>query len=399
MIQDPALRRTLGEVCRTIDLVVPEEDLARRLASGRALRCKFGIDPTSPTVHVGNAISLWVLRRLQDLGHQVVLILGDYTATVGDPSGKDKTRPMLAPEAIEANLATYTRQIAAILDLDRIEVRRNSEWFARMTFLDLLALSDRMTVQQMMERDSFQDRWKLGEPISVREFLYCLMQAWDSVAVKADLELGGADQTFNFMVARRFMTQEGLDPQVNVLVPLLEGTDGQAKMSKSLGNAIGIRDDPRDMFGMGMRIPDALLGRYLRLATDLEDAEVARLEALPNPRDAKLAMAEALVRRYHGPASAAAEREEFLRVFSRRDVPTVIPAVRLPVPGEDGRWWVVDLLKAADFALSTGEARRLVEGGGVHIDDAVVEDWQARVALVGGEVLRVGRRRHARLVP
>lgn len=397
MIRDAKLRAQLGWIARTLDTVVPEEDLARRLASGRPLRVKFGIDPTSPTVHVGNAISLWLLRRLQDLGHQAVLILGDYTATVGDPSGKDKTRPMLDAAKIEANLATYLDQISRILDVEKTEVRRNSEWFAGMRFLDVLALSDRMTVQQMMERDSFEERWRANEPISVREFLYCLMQGWDSVAVRADLELGGADQTFNFMVARRFMAQEGMEPQVNLHVPLLEGTDGQAKMSKSLGNAIGILDDPKDVFGMAMRVPDPLIGKYLRLATDLPDDAIERLEALPNPRDAKLAMAEALVARYRGAEAGRYEREEFLRVFSRGDLPTEIPDAAAGAPGDDGRYWIVDLLKTCGFAKSTGDARRLVEGGGVHLEETVVGDWRARVDIAGGEILRVGRRRVARL--
>ncbi len=397
MIADPELARRLGWIARTVDGVVPEEDLLRKLLSGRTLRVKFGIDPTSPTVHVGNAISLWLLRRFQDLGHQAVLILGDYTATVGDPSGRDKTRPMLSPERIEKNLETYLEQIHGILDPARMEIRRNSEWFSGMTFLEVLALSDRMTVQQMMERDSFEERWAAKEPISVREFLYCLMQGWDSVAVRADVELGGADQTFNFMVARRFMAQEGMEPQVNVHTPLLEGTDGRAKMSKSLGNAIGVSDRAKDVFGMGMRVPDVLLGKYLRLATDLPDEEIGRLEALDNPRDAKLAMAEALVARYRGGVAGRREREEFLRVFSRKDLPSEIPEVAAGAPGDDARFWIVDLLKRCGFAGSTSEARQLIEGGGVKLDECPVGDWRARLEVAGGEILRVGRRRVARL--
>ena len=256
MIEDARLAGRLGALARTIDTVIPENELLAKLDRGRPLRCKFGIDPTSPTVHIGNGIPLFNLRRLQDLGHQAVLILGDYTATVGDPSGKDKTRPMLTPEQIEANLATWIDQLALILDMERVEMRRNSEWFSGMGFLDVLALTDRMTVQQMMERDSFENRWTLGDPISVREFLYCLMQGWDSVQVRADVELGGTDQTFNLNVGRRLMTQEGMEPQVSLISPLLEGTDGQAKMSKSLGNAIGVSDDAKTQFGMVMRIGD-----------------------------------------------------------------------------------------------------------------------------------------------
>jgi tyrosyl-tRNA synthetase len=355
------------------------------------------MDLTSPTVHIGNGIPLWNLRRLQDLGHVAVLILGDYTATVGDPSGKDKTRPMLTQEEIEKNGATWLEQVGSILDMDKVEVRKNGEWFSQMSFLDVLSLTDRMTVQQMMERDSFETRWKATDPISVREFLYCLMQGWDSVMVKADVELGGTDQTFNLNVGRRLMVQEGLEPQVSLISPLIEGTDGQAKMSKSLGNAIGIQDEPKQMFGMAMRVPDPLIGKYLRLVTDVADDDIERLLALPNPRDAKLALGEALVGRYHGEAAGAAEREEFLRVFSRHDAPSEIPAVAVGGPDEDGCYWIVALLRACGFAKSTSEARRLVAGGGVHLDEAKIKDWQERLRLEGGEVLRVGRRRYAKL--
>ena len=397
MIEDVRLRGHLGELARTVEAVVPESELLDKLGRGRPLRLKLGIDPTSPTLHIGNAVQLWLLRHLQDRGHVPVLIQGDYTASVGDPSGRDKTRPVLSQDQIEENLASWREQIGVVLDMSKVEFRRNSEWFAPMTFLEVLGLADRMTVQQMMERDSFQTRYQENEPISVREFLYCLMQAWDSVMVKADVELGGQDQTFNLTVARKFMVQEGLEPQVNLLTPLLEGTDGQAKMSKSLGNSIGITEAPKDMFGMGMRVPDALLPKYLRLATDLSDDDITRLEALENPRDTKLAMAEALVGRYHGGEVATREREEFLRVFSQREAPSEIPEQAAGTPGDDGLWWIVDLLKACAFAKSTGEARRLVEGGGVRLDEARVTDWRARLGLEGGEVLRVGRRRQARL--
>jgi tyrosyl-tRNA synthetase len=397
MIRDPALSRLLAPLARTVETVLPEADLLERLATGRPLRCKFGIDPTSSSVHVGNAVQLWNLRRLQDLGHQAVLILGDTTATVGDPSGKDKTRPMLTPEAIEENLATWMEQLARVLDMERVEVRRNSEWFTKMSFHEVLDLADRMTVQQMMERDSFERRWQSGAPISLREFLYCLMQGWDSVAVRADIELGGTDQTFNLMVGRRLMEQEGLPPQVALIGPLLEGIDGHEKMSKSLGNAIGLDDDPKDQFGKAMRISDEALPTWLARATDLPDARIAELLALPNPMDAKLALGEALVARYHGAEAGREQREEFLRIFRSHEVPADLPESDVGPAGEGG-WWIVDVLKACSFAGSTSEARRLVEGGGVRVDETVIGDWRARLQLDGGEVLRVGRRRQARLV-
>ncbi|MHC5012221.1 MAG: tyrosine--tRNA ligase [Planctomycetota bacterium] len=396
MIQDERLQARLTPLVRTVETVFPEDELVEKLAANRPLRCKFGIDPTSPSVHIGNGIPLWNLARLQSLGHQAVLILGDTTATVGDPSGRDRTRPMLTSDQVEANLTTWLQQISTILDMDEVEIHRNSEWFRDMQLAQVLELANRMTVQQMMERDSFSKRWRSGDPISVREFLYCLMQGWDSVMVKADVELGGTDQTFNLTVGRRLMSQEGLEPQVCLISPMLEGTDGQAKMSKSLGNSIGLDETPRDMFGMAMRVPDELTRKYAELATDLPPAKVEALLA-GKPMDAKLAMAEALVARYHGEEAGRLEREEFLRVFSRRDAPSEIPEQDAGDAGDDGRYWIVDLLKRCGFAASTGEARRLIEGGGVYVDEDGVRDWQARLEITGGEVLRVGRRRYARL--
>ena len=397
MIQNDALRERLTPLAHTVETIVPEAELLKKLERGVPLRCKFGIDPTSPTVHIGNGIPLWNLRRLQDLGHTAVLILGDYTATVGDPSGKDKTRPMLTPEKIEENLATWMAQLSLILDMEKVELRRNSEWFRDMAFLEVLDLTDRMTVQQMMERDAFEKRWKAHESISVREFLYCLMQGWDSVQVRADVELGGTDQTFNLMVGRRLMEQEGLEPQICLISELLEGTDGQEKMSKSLGNAIGLTDAPKDMFGLAMRISDDLMPKYMRLATDLPPEEALAVLA-GNPMEAKLTLAGALTARYHGAQEGNRQREEFVRVFSRREAPSEMEEVVLVPAGEDGRWWIVDLIKHCGFAKSTGEARRLVEGAGVRVADKVVDDWRGRWKLSGGEVLRVGRRKQARLL-
>ena len=394
MMNDPELVRLLGPLARTVETVVPEGDLVRKLRRGRPLRVKFGIDPTATSVHVGNGIPLWNLRRLQDMGHQAVLIIGDYTALVGDPSGKDKTRPMLTPAQVEDNVATWMAQLGRIVDLSRAEVRRNGEWFSKMSFLDVLALVDRMTVQQMLERDSFEKRFAEGRPISIREFVYCLMQGWDSVEVRADVELGGTDQTFNLGVGRRLMEQQGLEPQVAVISPLVEGIDGQAKMSKSLGNSIGLSDETKDMFGKTMRIADALLPKYLRLLTDLPDAEIEALLAPGvNPRDAKLRLGEALVARYHGADAGRREREEFLHVFSEKRLPAEIPTVTLPA----GAVSILDLVVACGFAASKGEARRLVGQGGVALDDVVVKDLGAQVAVKDGAILRVGSRRYARL--
>jgi tyrosyl-tRNA synthetase len=394
VIRDPDLRARLGPIARTVETVVPEADLLRKLASKRRLRCKFGIDITSTSVHIGNGIPLWNLRRLQDMGHQAVVILGDYTTLVGDPSGKDKTRPLLTPAQVEENARTWLDQIGKIVDLKAAEVRRNGEWFSGMSFLDVLRLADRMTVQQMLERDSFEKRMATESPISIREFLYCLMQGWDSVVVKADVELGGTDQTFNLGVGRRLMEQEGLEPQVSLISPLLEGTDGAAKMSKSLGNSIGLSDPPKEMFGKAMSISDAILPKYLRLASGLPDEEVESLVAAGgNPRDAKMRLAEALVARYHGAAAGTAEREGWVRQFSEGQAPEDMPEVAVE-PGEHG---ILDLVKRTAFVQSGAEARRLVSQGGVALDDVVVSDLQSKVAVRDGAVLRVGKRRYARL--
>jgi tyrosyl-tRNA synthetase len=398
MIHDPALGTLLAPIVRTVETVVPEGDLLRKLRRGKPLRVKLGIDPTATSVHLGNGIPLWNLRRLQDLGHQAVLILGDYTAQVGDPSGKDKTRPMLTAAEVEANAATWLEQIGKILDLEKTEVRRNGEWFSKMPFLEVLRLADRMTVQQMLERDSFEKRVSAGAPVSIREFLYCLMQGWDSVMVRADVELGGTDQTFNLGVGRRLMEQEGLEPQVSLISPLVEGTDGQAKMSKSLGNSIGLTDPPDDMFGKAMRISDALLPKYLRLLTDLTDAKIdALLAAGVNPRDAKLALSEALVARYHGAEAAAAAKTRFVRVVSEKQAPEEMPEVAVPA-GATPAW---SLVKACGFAKSNSDARRLVEQGAVTLiregSEPLVADADTTWAVRTGDVVKVGGRKYARL--
>ncbi len=412
MIHDPELARLLAPLARTVETVFPERELKERLRSGRPLRCKLGIDPTSASVHVGNGIPLWNLRRLQDLGHQAVLIVGDYTATVGDPSGKDRTRPMLTPAQIEANLATWMTQLGRILDLPRVELRRNSEWFSKMSFLEVLALTDRMTVQQMMERENFAKRWSTQAPISVREFLYCLMQGWDSVMVEADLELGGTDQTFNLTVGRRLMEQVQKAPQATLISPLVEGTDGAEKMSKSLGNAIGLDEPAPEMFGKAMRISDALLPKYLRLLTDLPDDHVERL-LRGHPRDAKLAMAEALVARTHGTAAGAAAREAFLRVISRGEVPAEVPEAEV-APTEA---FVYELLRLTGLAASNSKARELLRQNGVTLHPcgtaraAAAPDGSLRTqpaephrpgeldrwVPATGDLLQVGSRRYVRL--
>jgi tyrosyl-tRNA synthetase len=385
-------RARFGPLARTIESVFPSEaDLDGLFALGRPLRVKLGIDLTSTSVTIGNEIPLRILGRFQELGHTAVLILGDFTTLVGDPSGRDKTRPVLTPEEVERNGATWLGQIGKVFDVSRAEVRRNSEWLARLGPAEMLRLAGQLTVAQMLERDSFAKRLAEGSPIHIHEFLYCLLQGYDSVAVRSDIELGGTDQTFNLNVGRTIQKHAGLKSQVCVINPLLEGIDGSAKMSKSLGNAIGLDTAPKDMFGLATRVPDALVGKYLSLATDVPDAEIAKL-LQGDVWSAKKSMAEAIVARHYGTEAARREREEFERVFRDRELPEDIPehAVDASAPT------AVALVREV-FGLSGAEARRLIEQGAVTLDGARLADPLAPLALKGGEILRAGKRRWSTL--
>ncbi len=373
-----------------------EEDLAKKVASGRPLRVKLGVDPSSPDLHVGHSVQLRYLRRLQDLGHVAVLIVGDATAMVGDPTGKNVTRPQLDRDQVEANAETYLAQAGLVLDMERVEVVRNSEWFDRMGFMDAVRLCGSMTVARMLERDTFDERFKKGVPISMHEFLYPLMQGRDSVEVRADIEIGGTDQTFNLLVGRDLMRDAGQEPQVCVTLPLLPGLDGEKKMSKSLGNAIGLTDPPREMFGKAMSIPDELMGDYFRLGTDVSAAEVEALLS-GSPRDAKAALAGTFVRLYHGDHAATEAAEEFDRIFRDKGLPDEIEETALPADlvDADGAW-IVKVLQHVGLASSGGEARRLIKGGGVKVEGEKVGDEQHRLAT-GEYLVQVGKRRFHRV--
>jgi tyrosyl-tRNA synthetase len=388
-----AWRETFGPLSRTVESIFPSEgDLDHLLATGRPLRVKFGIDLTSTSVTIGNEIPIRILGRFQELGHKAVLILGDFTALVGDPSGRDKTRPVLTREMVEENGRTWLQQIGRIFDVKRAEVRRNSEWLARLTPEEIVRLAGQLTVAQMLERDSFAKRHAEGVPIHLHEFLYCLFQGYDSVAVRSDIELGGTDQTFNLNVGRTVQKHAGLASQVCVINPLLEGIDGAAKMSKSLGNAIGLDTPAKDMFGLATRVPDALVGKFFRLATDVADGEIDRM-LKGDIWSAKKAMAEALVARHYGEQAARAEREEFERVFRDRELPEEIPEHGVD---RKTRWTAAALVRDA-FGVSGGEARRLVEQGAVTLDGEKLADPLAAVAVRDSQVLRAGKRRFARL--
>jgi tyrosyl-tRNA synthetase len=388
--------------------IVPEAELidkiGRSLREGRPLRVKLGLDPTAPDIHVGNAVPLHKMRAFQDLGHQAVLILGDYTATVGDPSGQNAMRPQLSHDEVMAYAQTYLAQVGKIIDLDAAEVRYNGEWFGKMTFGEVIGLASKLTVARCIERDDFAKRMAENQPISLHELLYPLMQAYDSVMVRSDVELGGTDQIFNILLGRDLQRQVGMEPQVVVTNPLLEGLDGVQKMSKTKGNYIGISEPPDSIFGKAMSIPDELMRKYFILTTDLP---LERIEALlsdaTHPRDAKVELATAIVQRYYDRRAAERAREGFDTVFRIGGLPEEMPELSVPAAEmKDGRIWIVQLLRLGGLASSGGEARRLVEQGGVSLGaDAdsleVVADPTADVAVRDGAVLKVGKRRFCRL--
>jgi tyrosyl-tRNA synthetase len=383
---------------RAVDLV-SEGDLERKLAEGRPLRIKYGCDPSAPDLHLGHTVPLDKLRELQELGHVIVFLIGDFTAMIGDPTGRSKTRTPLDRDSVRRNAETYTSQVSAVLDVDRVEIRFNSEWMERMSASDLVRLASHQPVARMLERDDFKRRFQGGVSIAIHEFLYPLVQAYDSVALRADVELGGTDQLFNLLLGREIQRAYGQPPQVVLTVPLLEGTDGAEKMSKSLGNAIGIRDAPEEMYGKTMSIPDALLGRWTDLLGGSHETVRARLAeraGAANPRDRKAALARALVERFHGAEAAARAEEHFDRVFRRHQAPEDVPRLACAATGERGIP-LVDALVSAGMASSKSEARRLIGQGGVRVGDARAEAPDAWLP-VGEHLLQAGKRRFARVV-
>ena len=379
----------LERIYRNAVDVIPREELDRRLKSGDPLRVKLGIDPTAPDIHLGFVVVLKKLREFQNLGHTAVMLVGDYTARVGDPSGRSKTRPVLSPEQIEENTKTYLEQAYLILDRDRTEVRYNSEWLAPLSLADIIELTRATTVARILERDDFSKRYSAGDPITLTELLYPLMQAYDSVALEADVELGGTDQLYNLLMGRHVMEYYGKTPQCVLTTPLLVGTDGTMKMSKSLGNYIGVTDPPNEVFGKVMNIPDHLMPDYYSLLLDrpMPDAK---------PVEQKRELARSLVRMFHG-ERAVAEAESTFDAVVRREVPEDVPEVELPA---DGELWIVDLITRAGFASTNGEARRFIRGGAVRLGGEAVRDETLSLKRedVEGKVLQVGKRRYVRFV-
>ncbi|MBI4279075.1 MAG: tyrosine--tRNA ligase [Armatimonadetes bacterium] len=383
--------------------IINEEELLAKLRQGRPLRVKLGIDPTAPDIHLGFAVVLRKLRHFQDLGHQVIIVIGDFTGLIGDPSGKKETRPPLSPEEVARNAATYREQYGKILDPAKTRVTFNSQWLGPLAFHDVIRLAARTTVARILERDDFTERLREGRPIGVHEILYPLCQAYDSVVLEADVEMGGQDQKFNNLMGRDLQREHGQEPQIVFLMPILVGLDGVQKMSKSLGNYIGIAEPPDQMYGKVMSVPDDAMAQYFTLCTDVPLDEISAIGrglagGTLHPRDVKRRLAREIVTIYHGADAAAAAERAFDRVFVERDLPEDIPEVTLsPEDVRDGRIWVVRLLVLAGLTESNSEARRLISQGGVSIDGSRCTDIDAEIEVRPGMVLRVGKRRFARL--
>ena len=386
--------------------IVPEADLKKKLEKGEPLNIKLGVDPTSPDLHLGHAVPLRKMRQFQDLGHHVTLIIGNGTATIGDPSGKNTTRPQLSQEQVEANAQTYVSQAMKILDPEKTTIVHNGDWMFSMGLKEILAVASKFTVARILERDDFTKRYQSQTPIALHEFLYPIMQAYDSVMIKADVEMGGTDQLFNLLAGRELMEKSGMEPQIALTMPLLEGTDGTRKMSKSYGNYIGLTDEPADMFGKTMSIPDEMIAKYYRLASSKTPAEVDAIEAsladgTGDPYALKRALARDLVSTYHDADAAVAAEAEFDQVHKNREMPTDIAEVSVEISvNDEGLVYLPAVLQAAGLVPSAGQARRDIDGGGVKIDGEAVASKCYNVdptLLKSGAVLQVGKRHFARL--
>jgi tyrosyl-tRNA synthetase len=386
--------------------IIPEDEMLKKferaVRESCPLRVKQGFDPTAPDVHLGHTIGLRKLRQFQELGHQVVLIVGDYTGMVGDPSGLSETRPQLGHEEVMRNAKTYEEQFFKIVDKEKTEIRFNGEWFSKMSFMDVMRLASKITVARLLERDDFANRYANNLPISLHELYYPVMQAYDSVAINADVEIGATEQKFNLLMGRQMQQTHGQEPQIAITLPVLEGIDGVQRMSKSLGNYVGISEKPAEMFGKIMSIPDTLVTRYFELLTALSPSEIQkRSQAMAagsiNPRDLKSELAETIVGIYHGRTLAATARKEFDRVFRDKGVPDDVPSFEIAAPG--GKLWIVNLLREAKLVGSGSEGRRLVRQGAVEVDGVPVTDEEAEIGLREGLpiVVKVGKRRFARV--
>ncbi len=375
--------------------VISQAELEAKLKQGRPLRIKLGMDPTAPDLHLGHTLTLKKLRDFQRDGHTVIFLVGDFTAMIGDPTGRSETRKPLSREQISANAETYRKQVFKILDPDRTEVRFNSEWMDSLSVRDLIRIAARLSVARMLERDDFEKRLEAGDPLFLHELLYPLIQGYDSVALAADVEIGGTDQKFNLLVGRDLQRAMGQEPQVVMTMPLLEGLDGVRKMSKSYGNYVGITDSPEDMYGKLMSVPDPLMLKYYELLTDTEEAEIRGIRSgAIHPMEAKKRLASAIVAEYHSREAAVAAQKYFESKHQRREIPENVPTFRI-----DGEMWICELMKQIRFAPSTSEARRLIGQGAVRVDGQVISDVNFRFLPGTHRVLEVGKRRVARIEP
>jgi len=396
------VREALAVTLRGCEELIPQDDWVKKLvrseATGTPLRIKLGLDPTAPDIHVGHTVVLNKMRQLQDLGHQVIFLIGDFTTMIGDPSGRNSTRPPLTREQIEANAQTYYKQASLVLDPAKTEIRYNSEWSDPLGARGMIQLASRYTVARMMERNDFHDRFKGGQSISVHEFLYPLMQGYDSVALKSDLELGGTDQKFNLLVGRHLQAEYGQEPQCILTMPLLEGLDGVDKMSKSKNNYIGISEDANTMFAKVLSISDVLMWRWYTLLSFQSEAQIAALKAEVdagrNPKDAKVALAKEITARFHSATAADAAEQDFIN-RSQGGIPSLLEQRQVDLVG-GASLGIAALLKAAGLTESSGEGNRLIDGGGVRVDSSVVSDKGLKLGA-GSYVLQVGKRKFMRV--
>lgn len=382
--------------------IISEEELLNKLRKSyeekRPLKVKLGLDPTAPDVHLGHAVVLKKMRQFQKLGHEVVLIIGDFTGMIGDPTGKSETRKQLSREEIMENAKTYKEQVFKILDPDKTKIVFNSEWLSRMTFEDVLKLASKYTVARMLEREDFNKRFNEGRPISIHEFFYPLMQGYDSVALNADVELGATEQKFNILMGRILQKEYGQEPQVAVLMPILVGIDGKRKMSKSLGNYIGVNDPPDEMYGKVMSIPDEIMLEYYKLATDLEHRELEKIaenlkEGRVNPRDLKMRLAREIVKLYHGSDEALKAEEKFIRIFQKKDLPDEIPIFEV----NDEKIWLPKLITLVGFSSSNSEALRMLKQGAVKINGEKIID-ATDIEIRSPFILQVGKRKFVKVI-
>ena len=399
----PAVEDQLEIIKRGTVEIVPEQELVEKLKKSRKsntpLRIKLGCDPTRPDLHLGHSVILRKLRQFQDLGHHVILIIGDFTALIGDPTGQNKTRPSLTAEEIRENAKTYLDQAGKILDREKTEIVYNSDWLGPITFEGVIKLSSKLTIARMIERDDFSKRFSNNEPISLHEFLYPLAQGQDSVHLKSDVELGGTDQKFNLLVGRDLQRDDGQDPQVCLMMPLLEGTDGNLKMSKSYDNYIGISEEPGEMYGKVLSIPDDLIFRYYELVTDLPTDELPDIKekVASNPRNAKHALAFRITKMYHGSAAAEEARNHFEQTVIKKEIPDDAPEFEYK-PGTTHR--LLDIISHAELTQSNGETKRMIKQGGISINDEKIDDINYEITFCDGDSfnLKVGKRKYAKLI-